>query len=255
MIKLNPINNIITLNLSDFLDAIPAKDFDDFAKEIADYQSEVCGYFFELDFNFLDLLISVLGSHTSNRFCYGRLVKAYGLDWRDCFDYYDTIKRHFSGENLKSVLVECLQFISSYLYEVGTIEQYKSFCGYINGLIEGTEPGLWTINNERRAFEVVRYILGYAFILQRYDAQYNNSLGKYHAEDYQIESKSDGTFYYQPALFETSRYADRYLKNDFLKQLTTFKKQGAHLMVGSYQKVLIRVSFDKGVYPCFNFDV
>lgn len=216
MIKLNPINNIITLNLSDFLDAIPAKDFDDFAKEIADYQKQVCGHSFELEFNSLELLISVLGSH-ANRFCYGRLVKAYGLDMHDCLDRYDTIKCSYSGENLKSVLVECLQFINSYLYEVGTIEQYKTFCGYINGLIEGTEPGLWTINNERRAFEVVRYIIGYTFMLQKHDALYNDGLGKYSAEDYQIESKGDGTFYYQPALFETSHYAGRDLKNDFLK--------------------------------------
>lgn len=216
MIKLNPIENVFNLNLPKLLDDIPAKDFDDLAIEIADYQKQVCGQSFDLDFNSLELLISMLGSH-ANRFCYGRLVKAYGLDWQDCFDCYDTIKCSFSGENLKSVLVECLQFINSYLYEVGTIEQYKTFCGYINGLIEGTEPGLWTINNERRAFEVVRYILGYAFILQRYDTLYNDGLGEFSVEDYQIESKSDGTFYYQPALFETSHYAGRHLKNDFLK--------------------------------------
>ena len=215
MIKLNPINNVITLKLSDFLDDIPAKDFDDFAKEIADYQKQVCGHSFELDFNSLELLISVLGFH-ANRFGYDVLVKNYKLDWRDCFDGYDLIKCSYSGENLKSFLVECLAFINDYLCEVGTIEQYKSFCGYLNGLIDGTEPGLWTINNERRAFEVVRYIIGYAFILQRYDISYNDGEGCYSCEDYQIESKRDGTFFYQPVLFEASRDAILILKRDYL---------------------------------------
>ena len=216
MIKLNPIENNISLKLPNLLDNIPAKDFDNLAIEIAEYQELACGQSFDLDFNSLELLISVLGSHV-NRFCYGRLVKAYGLDWHDCLDYYDTVKCTYSGKNLKSVLVECLQFISAYLYEVGTIEQYKSFCGYLNGLIEGTEPGLWTINNKRRAFEVVRYIIGYAFILQRYDAQYNDGSGKYSIDDNIIRSKGDGTFYYLPVLFETSIDACRHLKNDFLK--------------------------------------
>lgn len=237
MIKLNPIENIISLKLPNLLDNIPAKDFDNLAIEIAEYQALACGQSFDLEFNSLELLISVLGSHI-NRFNYGLLAKAYGLNWHDCIDCHDIIKCSYSGKNLKSVLVECLEFIDNYIYEVGTIKQYKSICGYINGLIEGTEPGLWYVDDDTRALEVVRYIIGYAFILQRHDANYNDGLGEYSAEDYQTCSKCDGTFYYQPALVETSISARRHLKRDFCQQLTTFK-QGAHLMVGSYQKVLI----------------
>lgn len=214
MFELNPIENVFNLNLPKLLDNIPAKDFDDLAIEIAEYQELACGQSFDLDFNSLELLISVLGSHF-NRFSYCRLVKAYGLNWHDCLDYYDTVECTYSGKNLKSVLVECLQFIDNYIYEVGTIEQYKSLCGYLNDVIKGWDPGTGALSSDIRAFEVVRYILGYAFILQRYDALYNDGSGKYSVDDYLIKSKCDGNFYYPPVLFETSTDAYRYLKSDF----------------------------------------
>ena len=208
MIKLNPINNIINLKLSTCLNRVAAKVFDRYAREIAKYQEQVCGDPFVVQMDNLELLVTVLGS-SKNRFDFQPIVNRYGLDLDSCLDSYDVMKLYFSCGHLKQVLSECLTFISDYLKTVGTLEQYLDFCNRLNRMIDGSYFGVDARNtNEGRVFEVIRFIIGYTFILQYYHERYTNDCGRLDCADYQISVNArDGAYYYQPALYEAEQDA------------------------------------------------
>lgn len=208
MIKLNPINNVIKLKLSTCLNRVSAKVFDSYAREISRYQTQVCSDPFVMQFDSLELLVTVLGS-SKNRFDFQPLVNHYKLDLDSCLDSYDTMKLYFSGGHLKQVLSECLTFISDYLVTVGTLEQYLDFCSRLNRMIDGSYFGVDARNtNEQRVFEVFRFIIGYTFILQYYHERYTNDCGRLDCADYQIGVNArDGSYYYQTALYEAEQDA------------------------------------------------
>ena len=208
MIKLNPINNVISLKLSKCFDKVPAKVFDSYAKEIADRQKQVCNFSFALDINSLEFLVTVLGNALGSRYDFDVIVKYYRLDLESCTDSYSIVtKRALSGKDLKSLLIECVGNINDYILSVGTYGEYLDFCDRINRMIDGSCFGIDAHNNnEGLVFEVIRYIIGYAFILQRYHNLYSDGSGRLDCADYQIGlNHSDGTFCYQPALHEAEQ--------------------------------------------------
>lgn len=208
MIKLNPINNVINLKLSKCFNRVPVKVFDSYAKELADRQKQVCKFSFALDIDSLELLITVLGNALGSRYDFDVIVKYYGLDLESCADSHSVvIKRTLTGKDLKSFLIECMKYINDYILAVGTYAEYLDFCDRINRMIDGSYFGVDARNNnEGLVFEVIRYIIGYAFILQRYHNLYSNGSGRLDCADYQIGlNHRDGTFCYQPALHEAEQ--------------------------------------------------
>lgn len=208
MIKLNPINNVINLKLSKCFNRVSVKVFDSYAKEIAKYQKQVCGDPFVVQMDSLELLVTVLGS-SKNRFDFQPIVNRYKLDLDSCLDSYDVMKLYFSGGHLKQFLTDCLTFISAYLTSVGTLDEYLEFCSRLNRMIDGSYFGVDARNNnEGRVFEVFRFIIGYAFILQYYHERYADDCGRLDCADYQIgiDCRNGGNCY-QPALYEAEQDA------------------------------------------------
>ena len=207
MIKLNPIKNVINLKLSSCFDEVPAKVFDSYAKEIAERQKQACNFSFALDFDSLEFLATALGNAIGSRYDFNVIVKYYGLDLETCSDSYSvTIKRTLSGGDLKKLLVECVTFINDYILTVGTYGEYLDFCDRVNRMIDGSCFGIDARNNnESLVFEVIRYIIGYAFILQRYHRIYSAGDGRLECADYQIGLGYDSEFCYQPALHEAEQ--------------------------------------------------